>query len=215
MSQQTVRSPPPRQQHAGFSITSRSRTTSVRPAASLASPGASSIPGCIGIASRASRDSRTSNRGRGSLTSPRRPTSSPSSSASAPGAVASAPAAFRVQVWQITSWRRGPHGGRPPPEGASVGYAHTTTRARQRARGANTPAVLVEPKGAPRPLELRTTCGFVSRSRPRVRRVPKPHFPSDRGSVLLGAASSAVHSSAGWRAKPGHGTGPHSGTSVQ
>ena len=26
-------------------------------------------------------------------------------------AVASAPAAFRVRVWQITSWRRGPHGG--------------------------------------------------------------------------------------------------------
>ena len=28
-----------------------------------------------------------------------------------------------VRVWQITSWRRGPRGGRPPPEGASVAYA--------------------------------------------------------------------------------------------
>jgi hypothetical protein len=38
-------------------------------------------------------------------------------------AVASGSSAFRVRVWQITSWRRGPRGGRPPPEGASVAYA--------------------------------------------------------------------------------------------
>src|SRR4030095_14327000 len=75
-----------RQRHGsyGFSTTSRSRTTSPTPAASLASHGASSIPGCVGIASRASRDSRTSNRDRAGHTSPRRPTSSPSSPGSPP-----------------------------------------------------------------------------------------------------------------------------------
>jgi hypothetical protein len=36
--------------------------------------------------------------------------------------VASAPAAFRVRVWQITSWGRGPRGRQPLPEGPSVGY---------------------------------------------------------------------------------------------
>jgi hypothetical protein len=35
--------------------------------------------------------------------------------------VAAAPGA--PSVWQLTSWRRGPRGGRPPPEGASVAYA--------------------------------------------------------------------------------------------
>jgi hypothetical protein len=38
-------------------------------------------------------------------------------------AVASGSSAFRVRVWQITSWRRGPRGGRPSPKGASVAYA--------------------------------------------------------------------------------------------
>jgi hypothetical protein len=42
--------------------------------------------------------------------------------------VASAPAAFRVRVWQITSWRRGPRGGRPPPEGASVAFYEAAGR---------------------------------------------------------------------------------------
>ena len=37
--------------------------------------------------------------------------------------VAAAFGAAGVRVWQITSWRRGPRGGRPPPEGASVAYA--------------------------------------------------------------------------------------------
>jgi hypothetical protein len=36
--------------------------------------------------------------------------------------VAAAPAAFRVRVWQITSWGRGPRGGQPLPEGPSVAY---------------------------------------------------------------------------------------------
>jgi hypothetical protein len=37
-----------------------------------------------------------------------------------PGLWQRAPAAFRVRVWQITSWGRGPRGGRSPPEGANV-----------------------------------------------------------------------------------------------
>ncbi len=37
--------------------------------------------------------------------------------------MASAPAAFRVRVWQIESRGRGPRTGRPPPEGANVGYS--------------------------------------------------------------------------------------------
>ena len=36
--------------------------------------------------------------------------------------MASAPAAFRVRVWQITSWGREPRWGRPLPEGIDVGY---------------------------------------------------------------------------------------------
>jgi len=37
--------------------------------------------------------------------------------------VALAPRAFRVRVWQIMSCCSGPRTGRPPPEGANVGYA--------------------------------------------------------------------------------------------
>src|SRR5262249_23074059 len=33
-----------------------------------------------------------------------------------------APAAFRVRVWQITSWGRGPPGGRLRPERVLLGY---------------------------------------------------------------------------------------------
>jgi len=33
-----------------------------------------------------------------------------------------APGAFRIRVWQITSWGRAPRGGQPPPESAYVGY---------------------------------------------------------------------------------------------
>ena len=40
--------------------------------------------------------------------------------------VALAPRAFRVRVWQIMSCCSGPRTGRPPPEGANVGYARAT-----------------------------------------------------------------------------------------
>jgi hypothetical protein len=44
--------------------------------------------------------------------------------------VAAASGAASVRVWQLTSWGRGPRGGRPPPEGASVGYPPGDSRSR-------------------------------------------------------------------------------------
>lgn len=45
--------------------------------------------------------------------------------------VASAPAAFRVRVWQVTSWGRSPRARRSPPESASVGYPHSLFRSKR------------------------------------------------------------------------------------